>query len=463
LLLRRTFDIDILDCAKCHFRLRVVATIAVAPQAGLYRSPAGRFAAPLTPDVDRIPARRLYFGLPSVTMTSSAPRVPLSSANSRQSTRMTRFAFATILLATSVVQACSDDTTVSQTLKASCANSPSAPAEFLTSNQVMPPGGPAADVPAQAVGVLRSFLERSPGVVRKLVAAQNEGSPTTLEVFVIPAGTPLYKGLGIPASGLTPQDDVLNQFATSTNWYSSREVAQSYADSSWGKQNGFKVVRFQAIRRLTLLNLASTANLGYLWSALQDELKGLQDKLASVSGTMPADASARTLLQGQIDDTIRDRKILELTTGVKATYAEQLAWLLELGATPTYNSDWPQYSPQGEIDKRGTKPTDAFGIESSGNVDSWKSVTLMTGCEAEPETVVRWGAGAEDLNRISFSTALDKELTRIIARKLNVDGYFSPPAPSLFHASGRLVEEVGVFDPGSSTSIVEVLDTAQAP
>jgi hypothetical protein len=28
LLLRRTFDIDILDCAKCHGRLRVVATIA---------------------------------------------------------------------------------------------------------------------------------------------------------------------------------------------------------------------------------------------------------------------------------------------------------------------------------------------------------------------------------------------------------------------------------------------------
>jgi hypothetical protein len=28
LLLRRTFDIDILDCAKCRGRLRVVATIA---------------------------------------------------------------------------------------------------------------------------------------------------------------------------------------------------------------------------------------------------------------------------------------------------------------------------------------------------------------------------------------------------------------------------------------------------
>ena len=28
MLLRRTFDIDILDCAKCHGRLRVVAAIA---------------------------------------------------------------------------------------------------------------------------------------------------------------------------------------------------------------------------------------------------------------------------------------------------------------------------------------------------------------------------------------------------------------------------------------------------
>jgi hypothetical protein len=379
---------------------------------------------------------------------------------------MTRLAFATILVAGSVVQACSTTgTDVDGELprfEAACATSPNAPTAYLTSNQVMPPGGPAGDVPIQAMGVLRSFLERSPGVVRKLVAAKNAASPSTLEVFVIPAGTPLFKALGIPAAGLTAQDDVLNQFATSTNWYSSREVAQAYASSSWGKQNGFKVVRFESSRRLTLLNLASTANLVYLWSALQDELKVLQDKLASVSGTTPADTSARTLLQGQIDDVIRDRKILELTTGVKATYAEQLAWLLELGATPTYNSEWPQYSPQAEIDKRNVQQTDAFGIESSGKVDSWKPVTLMTGCDTEPETVVHWGGGAEDLNRISFSTALDKELTRIIDRKLNVDGYFSPPAPSLFHADGRLVEEVGVFDPGASTSIVEILDTSQA-
>jgi hypothetical protein len=346
--------------------------------------------------------------------------------------------------------------------EAACAESPNAPTVYLTSNQVMPPGGPAGDVPVQAVGVLRSFLERSPGVVRRLVATQNAGTPSSLEVFVIPPGTPLYKGLGIPATGLTAQDDVLNQFATSTNWYSSREVAEGYANSDWGKQNGFKVVRFEASRRLTLLNLASRRNLDYLWSALQDELTVLQDKLASVAATMPADATARTLLQDEIDDAIRDRKVLELTTGVKATYAEQLALLVELGATPTYNSEWPQYSPRAEIDNRNIKPTDTFGIGSSGNVDSWKSVALMTGCEAAPETVVHWGGGAEDLNRISFTTALDKELTRIIARKLNVDGYFSPPAPSLFHASGRLVEEVGVFDPGTSTSIVEILDASQA-
>ena len=33
-LLRRTFDIDILDCAKCHGRLRIVAAIADVRDAG---------------------------------------------------------------------------------------------------------------------------------------------------------------------------------------------------------------------------------------------------------------------------------------------------------------------------------------------------------------------------------------------------------------------------------------------
>lgn len=341
---------------------------------------------------------------------------------------------------------------------AACPQSPVAPSEHLTSNAAMLPAGAAGNVPLEPIGVLRSFLESVPGARRTLVAATSGETSSSLEVFTIPAGTPLYKALGIPASGLKPQEDVLNPYATSTNWYSSLEVADSYANSSWGKENGFKVVKFEARRELTFLNLASVTNLDYLWRALESDIAYVNGKLADVSASSAPDSPAVTLLHVELDALLRDRKILELTTGVKATYQEQLTWLLELGATPTYNSEWPQYLPETEIEKRNIKGTDTFGIEPSGTPDSWKPVTLVTGCEAEPETLVHWGGGAEDLNRLSFTTALDKELTRIIERKLNVDGYFSPPAPSLFHGAGHLVEEVGVFDPGDSTSIVEILD-----
>ena len=346
---------------------------------------------------------------------------------------------------------------------AACQGRPGAPAEYLTSNMVMPPNQATGTPANEPVGVLRSFLEDSPGVTRELVDAKAGDASVALEVFTLPVGTALFKALAIPKSGLTAQEDILNPYATSTNWYSSRAVAESYANTSWGKEQGFKLVKFAARRDLTLVNLANVNNLGYIAAKLDDDIAYYQGELATYSAMLPADSAAVALLQVTLDGLVRDQKILELTTGFKATYEEQLAMLVELGSTPTFNSEWPGYSPANEIAKRNIKGTDTFGLETAGQADSWKPVTLLTGCEAEPETLVRWGGGAEDLNRISFTTALDKELTRIIERKLNVDGYFSPPAPSLFHGSGRLVEEVGVFDPGASTTIVEILDAVLSP
>lgn len=340
---------------------------------------------------------------------------------------------------------------------AACVDSPLAPTEHLTSNAVMPTTSIESAPALEELGVLRSFLEASPGASRKVVTSSIEGDEYALEVFTLPAGTSLYKSLGIPTSGLTPQGAIDNPYATSTNWYSSREVAESYANSEWGKANGFKVVEFAARRELTLINLASSTNLRYVARALDADVAYLEAGYTAAKAQAPANSPAVTLAEAQLDSARVDRKILALTTGVGATYEQQLEWLLELGATPTFNSEWPAYSPSNELDKRGISATDTFGIQPDGTSASWKPVTLLTGCDANPETRVRWGGGADDLNRVSFSTGLDKQMTRIIERTLNVDGYFSPPAPSLFHGSGRLVEEVAIFDPGDSTTIVEVL------
>ncbi len=127
---------------------------------------------------------------------------------------------------------------------------------FTTSNQ-LPAGGTllAAPVEPANIGVLRSFLEVLPGVARVAVTASKGASDYTLDVLDVPEGTSLYKALKIPPSGLFPQDDVLNRFAVSTNWYSSLDVATAYADSDWGRSQGYQVVEFAAPKALRLIDL----------------------------------------------------------------------------------------------------------------------------------------------------------------------------------------------------------------
>ena len=76
------------------------------------------------------------------------------------------------------------------------------------------------------------------------------GLDFTLDVLEVPEGTSFYKALKIPPSGLFPQDDVLNTFAVSTNWNSSLEVAQAYADSlSGGRVRGPQTAEVDRSRR----------------------------------------------------------------------------------------------------------------------------------------------------------------------------------------------------------------------
>ncbi len=325
---------------------------------------------------------------------------------------------------------------------------------FTTSNQ-LPAGGTllAAPVEPANIGVLRSFLEVLPGVARVAVTASKGASDYTLDVLDVPEGTSLYKALKIPPSGLFPQDDVLNRFAVSTNWYSSLDVATAYADSDWGRSQGYQVVEFAAPKALRLIDLGDDDTLGYVWASLESDVRWTESQLASLQAADPptTNPEAVALVATKLAELRRDMEIVQLTTGYNASYAVQLDLLRKYGDAIT--NDFT-YHPGTEIVRRGISPGDTFIVEAAAIPGAWQPAILVTGSTAHPVDAVTWGGGPGDLNRISFTTDIDKELTSILGTYLNVDGYFASELPSLFHRDGRLIEEVGLFIPRDSTAIV---------
>jgi hypothetical protein len=324
---------------------------------------------------------------------------------------------------------------------------------FTTSNQV-PAGGTilAAPVEPAEIGQVRSFLEAVPGVARISVPASKGGVDYRLDVLDVPRGTSLYKALKIPASGLFPQDDVLNRFAVSTNWYSSLDVASAYADSDWGQSQGYQVVEFAAPKGLRLIDLGDNDTLGYVWASLESDVAWTESQLAILEGADPptTNPEAVAIVRQKLVELRRDMEIVQLTTGYNASYATQLDLLQTYGDAIT--NDFT-YDPGVEIVRRGISPTDTFVVETA-TPSVWRPATLVTGTTPDPVDLVTWGGTADDLNRISFTTDIDKELTSILGTYLNVDGYFAAELPSLFHRDGRLIEEVGLFVPRDSTTIV---------
>ena len=327
------------------------------------------------------------------------------------------------------------------------------PIVFTTSNQV-PAGGTilASPVEPTNIGRAQSFLEAVPGVARISVPASKGGIDFTLDVLDVPRETSLYKALKIPASGLFQQDDVLNRFAVSTNWYSSLDVASNYADSDWGRSQGYQVVEFAAPKALRLIDLGDDDTLGYVWASLESDVAWTESQLASLQGADPptTNPQAVEIVTQKLAELRRDMEIVQLTTGFNASYATQLDLLLTYGDAIT--NDFT-YHPGTEIARRGSSPSDTFIVETA-TTGVWRAATLVTGTTSDPVDLVTWGGTIDDLNRISFTTDIDKELTSILGTYLNVDGYFATELPSLFHRHGRLIEEIGLFLPRDSTAIV---------
>jgi hypothetical protein len=324
---------------------------------------------------------------------------------------------------------------------------------FTTSNQLLVETAvPTAGVKPVGIGDLQSFLESEPGVVRSSVSVSNGGSNYDLDILEVPKGILLHKALKVPPNGLFAQDDILNRFAVSTNWYSSFDVASAYANSDWSRSQGWQVVEFKTSKALRLIDLAEEDTLGYVWASLQSDLGWMESQLLLLRGDAPptANPKAIAILKSSLDELRQDLEIVQLTTGYNATYAEQLDLLRKYGDAVT--NDY-SYDPDEEIARLGISTTDTFVVEDVQG--AWRPATLRSSSFNNPLDVVTWGGASDELNRISFTTAIDKELTNILARYINVDGYFAPQMPSLFHLDGRLLEEVGLFVPRDSTFVAK--------
>lgn len=325
---------------------------------------------------------------------------------------------------------------------------------YTTSNQ-LPAGDTILTSPIQPtkIGESRSFLEDSPGVSITYIPASKGGTTFTLDVMNVPEGTSLYKAMSIPESGLLPEDDVLNRYALTTNWYSSCEVALAYADSDWGQSQGYQVVEFATPKTLQLIDLGDNDTLGYVWASLESDITWNKSQLAALQGDNPptTNPEATVVVSQKLAELYQDVEIVQLTTGYRASYETQLYLLLKYGDAIT--NDFT-YNPQTEITKRGISATDTFIVDAIAP-NAWQRATLLTGSATDPGGEVSWGGAFDDLNRISFTTDIDKELTSILDDYLNVDGYYATDLPSLFHLNGRLDEEVGLFIPRDSTVIVQ--------
>ena len=311
---------------------------------------------------------------------------------------------------------------------------------FTVSNQL--PSGAHIDrsiTVIDNIGVQQSFLQSESGVSLQIVPA-SEGSTTySLDVLNVPVSANMYKAL--PRAGLSSETHVLNTYASRTTWFSSKAIAQAYAEADWHKEP-WEVFEAVVTKPLALVDLGSADTVGFLWAKLESDQAKEKQQLDS----LPATTNPRVVsyLKEQIEGVRRDVDILELTTGYHATYATQLDLLSFYGSAIT--TDFTR-DLDATLAHRKIKSDDTFIVQSATDSSVWYPAQVVTESDGVPQKETTWGGSLDDMDRLSYNTEIDRKLTDIIARFLNVDGYYAPPLPALFHKNGRLDEEVALYVP----------------
>ena len=95
-------------------------------------------------------------------------------------------------------------------------------------------------------------------------------------------GLLLYKAMRKPKSHPASQQDIANIYANGDTWFGDKAVAEDYANSAWGKANGYVVFTFETFRPIRLFRLEVQAN----WDELGARMAAHEQALLQTKGTI---------------------------------------------------------------------------------------------------------------------------------------------------------------------------------
>lgn len=287
--------------------------------------------------------------------------------------------------------------------------------------------------------------------IQPLLFGNSVSRSSALSYRLVPEGAHFYKAMTLPPGGLLQEDDIFNVHANSFAWFGSRAVAEGYAHSTWGRDQGYKVVEFGVIKTLKLFRLGDYGNIEYLWTSIGADLTWREKNVALIDKEITDPSARQTALDYnalQMQERRLWRDILKLTTGIHADYAEQIDLVRRFGNAIT--NDYT-YHPGEEITKRlgSADPNTFFFVKGTDQTTPY----TLEGSDGA------WGPAKDQLNRISFVTDIDKLLCEVIAHYTNADGYIAPDMPSLWHQDGRLISEIALFDARDMVTISQIEPT----
>jgi len=184
---------------------------------------------------------------------------------------------------------------------------------------------------------------------------------------------------------------------------------------------------------------ANWDKIGVRMAAHQQALLETKTTIKEQVSNLDARSGALAEVDRQLGEISLQRDVLGVTVGLNQTLAGQMALLERYGQT--YTDDY-SYDPRDQVAKRYKAPLEAYRFTQRGVVAP-NGITVRT-----PEA--SFGGGKQELNRVSFTTALDAIMCEAIGKYDNVDGYSASDMPSLFHRNASLEAEMALFAPRSS-------------
>lgn len=231
----------------------------------------------------------------------------------------------------------------------------------------------------------------------------------------VPTGYHFYKSMPpIPFDN----DDLKNKRANQPSWFGDMMTAMRYIVQSktWTNDDDTPLIwdihAFETIRPSKLLLLNDENTLNFLFTESQSQVQELENKIQLLNHQLNNSPDLSTFqvqfLKNSIATLSNEKKSFEkdllmfrIATGFKMSCEEQLECLKSLSFNGVFRA--------------------AYRKEKAPLIEEGKAPLL---------------------NRISYDSEIDTALLRIINRCINVDGYYNPSVPSLWHYKGLFHEEV---------------------